>query len=363
MGSNYLFVIIIIFCKYFLITSKKLPVPELSDLKKSKIIDECQRCKVLVDSYHFWLDKTSRGKFEGGDAAWEEAKLKSYARSEIRFVEIQEGLCSELKKHQDNCYTLNEEAEHLLEKWWFEEDSNSGDLYSWLCIEQLKYCCPKSHYGELCSPCPRDNDNNICTGHGKCDGDGTRKGKGTCQCTKGYIGKLCDKCAINFYQINSDCKACHHACKSCTGEGKNACVECKSGWTHENGECIDINECSHIDTCNANEYCLNLEGTYVCKICAESCKTCVGPSTSNCTSCNIDSILLNGICIDSKLKQSLLIFAWQKVFLCIGVLLFSIFIFRKSKILASLIMIVAAIYIPFTEINQISVLDILLNIA
>ncbi len=47
------------------------------------------------------MERTSRGKFEGGDADWEEKKLKSYSNSEVRLVEIQEKLCTELSKGSD----------------------------------------------------------------------------------------------------------------------------------------------------------------------------------------------------------------------------------------------------------------------
>lgn len=47
------------------------------------------------------MDRTSRGKFEGGDADWEEKKLRSYANSEVRLVEIQEKLCTDVSKGED----------------------------------------------------------------------------------------------------------------------------------------------------------------------------------------------------------------------------------------------------------------------
>lgn len=52
------------------------------------------------------MERTSRGKFEGGDADWEEKKLRSYANSEVRLVEIQEKLCSDLSKGEDQVYQI-----------------------------------------------------------------------------------------------------------------------------------------------------------------------------------------------------------------------------------------------------------------
>jgi hypothetical protein len=47
------------------------------------------------------MERTARGKFEGGDAAWEEERLGSYSRSEVRLVEIQEKLCSGIERGKD----------------------------------------------------------------------------------------------------------------------------------------------------------------------------------------------------------------------------------------------------------------------
>lgn len=47
------------------------------------------------------MERTARGKFEGGDAAWEEERLGSYSRSEVRLVEIQEKLCADVERGKD----------------------------------------------------------------------------------------------------------------------------------------------------------------------------------------------------------------------------------------------------------------------
>jgi hypothetical protein len=47
------------------------------------------------------MERTARGNFEGGDAAWEEERLGSYSHSEVRLVEIQEKLCSSVERGKD----------------------------------------------------------------------------------------------------------------------------------------------------------------------------------------------------------------------------------------------------------------------
>ncbi|KPJ08534.1 Cysteine-rich with EGF-like domain protein 2 [Papilio machaon] len=277
-------------------------------------IDDCNRCKVLSDSFKNWLQKTARGKYEGGDTAWEEAKLKSYSRSEMRLVEIQEGLCSEVKKHKDRCYGLAEEVEHLLEQWWVHEDPNSQDLFTWLCVSTLQYCCPQNHYGPLCTACPVDENNKICGEKGSCDGDGTRKGNGSCICNRGFAGEFCENCAENYYSTpEADCKPCHKACNNCKGEGAAACVICQTGWELEVDVCTDVNECLKENLCKVNEYCINWEGSYSCKTCDVTCKTCSGKGITNCTSCEVDEILVNGMCLDETLKHQYLLSTMKRL--------------------------------------------------
>lgn len=75
------------------------------------------------------IEKTERGKHDGGDAAWEEQRLGSYKRSEIRLVEIQESLCKDLLLGEDQCHALAETSEALIEEWWFKkQDDTAGKI-------------------------------------------------------------------------------------------------------------------------------------------------------------------------------------------------------------------------------------------
>lgn len=330
------------------IVSKKIQSPNL-DSPRSETGEECSRCKILAESFNHWLDKTARGKYEGGDAAWEEAKLKSYSRSEVRLVEIQESLCSEVKKNKDQCYTLAEEAEHVLENWWFNEDLASTDLYTWLCIETLKYCCPAFHYGIECYPCVMSKDNKICSGHGKCNGEGTRNGNGTCICSRGYDGVNCDQCANNYYLNVNSCEPCHKSCNGCYGDGANSCVTCKSGWELGSGICKDIDECLIDTSCKQNQYCINTDGSYYCKSCDKSCGSCIGNGPTNCTSCEVGNLLWAGTCIDRQQRMDIINTTHNRIILYSGLLIIAFIIFRTSRTLASVAILIIAVYIYFSE--------------
>lgn len=358
--SKALLIFVIFLCE---ITSSKKLRPQGIGGRKDKILNECGRCKVLTDSFHHWLKKTSRGKFEGGDTAWEESKLKSYSRSEIRLVEIQEGLCSELSMHQDYCYALSEESEQVIEKWWFNEDPNSIDMYTWLCIETLKSCCSVNHFGDSCTPCPTVN-NKICNGNGKCDGDGTRQGNGTCICKRGYMGNNCEQCFENFFSTSDgSCEQCHHSCSGCSGEGPSACHACKPGWQMESGVCIDIDECLSQSTCKTNELCINKEGNYKCRACDTSCRTCAGTGAKNCTSCEPLNVLWGGMCITRKQHDDILFTTLKKFVLYTGLTVIATIIhIRYFRSVLYIFFILLGILIYYLEPAHMHMLEVIQHI-
>lgn len=179
---------------------------------------------VDFNEYFQGLERTSKGKFEGGDASWEEEKLGSYAKSEIRLVEIQEKLCSDVEEGRHQCYALHEQHDAEIEEWWFTYQDTEPDVFTYLCIDKLKHCCPDFHFGTNCTPCD-GYPNNVCSNNGKCKGSGTRKGSGKCACNEGYSGEKCDQCAQMYFEMYRDetkllCSKCHPACDGkCTKAG------------------------------------------------------------------------------------------------------------------------------------------------
>lgn len=100
-----------------------------------------------------------------------------------------------------------------------------------MCIQGLKLCCGKGRYGKTCEACPGGADS-PCNGHGVCDGEGTRGGKGKCKCDLGYKGKSCTSCKKGFYKAQPapdggapECKQCDVACAACIGASPAECSE------------------------------------------------------------------------------------------------------------------------------------------
>ncbi|KAG5677189.1 hypothetical protein PVAND_006969 [Polypedilum vanderplanki] len=267
---------------------------------KSERLADCKACGVFVNSFKKGLEKTERGKHEGGDAHWEEQKLGSYKTSELRLIEIQEMLCQGIGRGEYQCLQIAEEREPDIEYWWKNQEKHP-DLFNWLCIEKMKVCCPPNHHGKDCLPCTD------CSGNGVCKGNGTRKGNGKCNCDKGYQGENCNSCAEGFYEAFKDetkllCSQCHDACHGpCKGPGPRNCEKYKEGWyMRENEGCFDVNECLEKKSpCNSQtQFCVNNEGSYNCLECDRSCDGCEGDGPDMCIKCKDGYELRNGICTD-----------------------------------------------------------------
>ncbi|KAI4887838.1 hypothetical protein NFI96_026531 [Prochilodus magdalenae] len=229
--------------------------------------DLCSTCTRIVENFNKRFEETANKNFGGGNTAWEERKLSKYETSEIRLMEILEGLCD---SSSFECNHMVEEHEEHFEIWWFKRKTNHPDLHKWFCIETIKVCCPKGTFGPDCNSCIGGAER-PCHGNGRCDGDGTRGGNGKCSCNSGYEGEFCLDCAERYYNEERNdtyslCKECHTSCTKCSGATAGDCEECRDGWEEDqDGTCIDTNECSNDPSpCKDKEYCLNTEGSYTC---------------------------------------------------------------------------------------------------
>ena len=80
-------------------------------------------------------------------------KAITSARCVLRFVEIQEKLCHGVDRGEHQCHSNHHEWEEHLETWWRLDPDTRAPLKQWLCVDQLKVCCPENAYGPQCTPC------------------------------------------------------------------------------------------------------------------------------------------------------------------------------------------------------------------
>ncbi|XP_046922422.1 protein disulfide isomerase CRELD2 isoform X3 [Lynx rufus] len=273
-----------------------LPPPPGETAKKAT---PCKRCRELVDKFNQGMVDTAKKNFGGGNTAWEEKALSKYEFSEVRLLEIMESLCG---SSDFDCHSMLEEHEERLEAWWLRLKKEYPDLFEWFCVKTLEVCCSPGTYGPDCLAC-QGGSQRPCSGNGHCSGDGSRQGDGSCQCHPGYQGATCTDCVDGYFSslrnethsictdvdecaaetppcgdqqycenVNGSfvCEECDSTCVGCTGKGPEQCKECVPGYTKESGQCADVDECSLAEKVCAreSENCYNTPGSYVC-VCPE----------------------------------------------------------------------------------------------
>lgn len=272
-------------------------------------------------------------------------------------MEIQEKICSDVEKAEEQCHTLLEERESEVEDWWLHKQDEVPDLYTYLCVNTLKVCCPAGHYGTECVPCPGGKDN-ICSKNGKCKGDGLRKGNGTCICDSGYTGKSCETCSKGYYEAYRDddkflCSQCHFACvDTCTGPGPENCAACVTGWIMDSEKgCRDIDDCaSEKSPCTSNQFCVNTEGSYSCWDCDKGCNGCYGDGPDMCTKCAEGYVLKDErICINEGSWGRKTHVSTARYLTYMGLCVATFIIFQKNVSIAAVIGLFVAIYITVSE--------------
>ncbi|XP_029061651.1 cysteine-rich with EGF-like domain protein 2 isoform X3 [Monodon monoceros] len=244
----------------------------LSPGEATKKPTPCKRCRELVDKFNQGMVDTAKKNFGGGNTAWEEKTLSKYEFSEVRLLEIMEGLCG---TSDFECSQLLEEHEGLLETWWLWLKKKYPDLFEWFCVKTLKVCCAPGTYGPDCLAC--DESCKTCTGP-------TNRDCGQCEVGWAWEDDACvdvDECTAEpapceeqqyCENLNGSfvCQECDSTCVGCTGKGPGQCKECLPGYSKESGQCADIDECSLAEKpcLRRNENCYNTPGSFVC-VCPE----------------------------------------------------------------------------------------------
>ncbi|GJQ68014.1 hypothetical protein Trydic_g10659 [Trypoxylus dichotomus] len=320
---------------WFLLLTLNLSVGSGSEkdiLRRAKL-PPCKACKTFVQSFKRGVDRTAKGKFEGGDTAWEEEKLE-------------EG--------REQCYRLHEEYDTDIEDWWLHYQDEYPDIFQYLCVEKLKHCCPDYHYGINCTPCPGYPDN-VCFNNGKCKGSGSRKGNGKCICDKGYMGEMCDRCNLRHFEAYRDekkllCTPCPVSCDGpCNKSG--SCEKCAAGWLmNDKGVCLDIDECaSSKPTCGPLQFCVNTEGSFKCLECDKSCAQCTGDGPDMCIRCAKGYTFAGNMCIDDSHEGRKQYIYYTRILTYLGLCIATCITYQKNVFVAAIIGLAVAIYITVSE--------------
>ncbi|KAB1270063.1 Cysteine-rich with EGF-like domain protein 2 [Camelus dromedarius] len=244
-----------------------LPPPPPGEATKKPT--PCKRCRELVDKFNQGMVDTAKKNFGGGNTAWEEKTLSKYEFSEVRLLEIVEGLCG---SSDFECNQLVEEHEEHLEAWWLQ-------------------LVPRRVRAALQREWPLQWRRQ-------------QTGGRDLQCHLGYQGPLCTDCTAGYFSAlrnatHSVCTACDESCKTCTGPTSRDCSQCEAGWAREDGACVDVDECAaETPPCGDTQYCENVSGSFVCEECDPTCVGCTGKGPGHCKECVPGYAKESGQCTD-----------------------------------------------------------------
>ncbi len=314
--------------------------------RASARLPPCAACATLVQSFE---NQLVGGK--GGGADGDKALLF-------------DSLCRDVERGEQQCRANLEEWRGSLEEWLqvrpaVESGVDGNSLRRWLCVDRLELCCPEGHFGPDCQKCQAvDDRGRMCSGNGKCKGEGTRKGNGKCACDAGYSGTLCESCDAGFYESYQDeekhlCSPCHKSCQlHCTGSGAKSCLACRAGYTMDSEHgCVDMDECLVSRPCSANKFCVNVEGAYRCLHCDQACDGCDGDGPDNCHRCaeGYTEQRDTGLCISEQAAGRIFSVSNLRFFTYAGLCVAACIIFQRSVVVAGVLGMVIAVYISFSE--------------
>lgn len=231
-------------------------------------------------------------------------------------------------------------------------------FHDYICIQKLKYCCPRDSFGPKCRKCPKCNINE------QCMGDGSRSGSGLCACKEGHTGNGCESCLTGYYPnqniieskthdktTKQNCKPCHRSCLSCRQDGPIGCKVCNKGYTWLSGfGCTDIDECVHNrKICGENTFCVNTEGSYFCYKCDRSCDGCHGDGPDMCLRCAKGFTLENGHCTAPKLTIMSPYASYHRYAIYFGLSVSTYILLQNNVYMSGLVGLAVALYIGVSE--------------
>ncbi|XP_035483897.2 proprotein convertase subtilisin/kexin type 6 isoform X2 [Scophthalmus maximus] len=118
---------------------------------------------------------------------------------------------------------------------------------------------------------------------------------GCSACIEGYslAGMTCvpDCTDGTFFHLEEmTCSLCHSSCKTCTGPGREECIQCAEGHLQQEWRCAQA--------CSPGYYSAEAAGVphKMCHRCEENCLSCSGPGTT-CTQCKEGFSLVSRTCI------------------------------------------------------------------
>jgi len=114
--------------------------------------------------------------------------------------------------------------------------------------------------------------------------------------------------------------------------------------------CMDTDECIINKPCPKGKFCVNNEGSYRCVNCDKACDGCDADGPDNCLKCAEGYSLKNKFCVADKPAQGKIFnIDNTRFFTYAGLVVATCIILHKNHVVASVVGVVVAVYISFTE--------------
>lgn len=287
-------------------------------------------------------------------------QMNSYGHVDDRIdlEKIKKAACKDLvlDGERERCRNFYFNNLDTVDKW--KRTNPKMSFYDYICIKELKYCCPENSYGPKCTKCPK------CAKNEQCQGEGTRSGNGSCVCRQGHFGPNCNSCLRGFYSDQGAlrlpqtpnkmilCKPCHRSCEYCRQAGPQGCEVCRKGFNFvPDYGCLDIDEClqSQNKICGQNTFCVNTEGSYFCYECDRACDGCHGDGPDMCLRCAKGYKLDNGNCAATRKTILPPEANYYRYAIYAGLCVCTCIILHNNVYLASLVGLSVAFYIGASE--------------
>lgn len=187
------------------------------------------------------------------------------------FGDTANGICQKCNSICETCYGPS--SEHCLSCF------NGTFYHSDRCLTD----CPNGYYNDKqlfeCLPC--SSNCRTCS----------NSPKHCSSCASHLILDQASSTCIPRCRSTNDCK-CHSSCTACSGPSDTECISCPINHRLIDGKCIEGNECPD----GYFEVKSPRFSSSECSKCHDSCRTCKGPSHSDCLECNDSFTRINGLC-------------------------------------------------------------------
>lgn len=118
---------------------------------------------------------------------------------------------------------------------------------------------------------------------------------------------------------------------------------------HDQDECAEAAKSGNSKICKLNEFCVNSEGSYKCPKCDKACKSCSGDGPDSCVECALGYVKSGNVCMTEEAAGRIFSMTNVRYLTYGGLFVATAIIFQRSTLVAGLLGLVVLAYISLSE--------------